>query len=66
MNIMKNCFYKDESMCIAMELDKDPKAIEEQLELCMKAARDGVSIVAVENSTGKVVAAMFNELLVII
>lgn len=63
---MKNSFFKDEKVCIGVELHKSPEAREELLELCMNAARDGTSIVAIEKSTGKVVGATFNKILVIL
>lgn len=62
MYVMRNAFFKDENVCIGVELHKEPGAADELLELCRRAALDGVTIVCIEKSTGKVVGASFNKL----
>lgn len=49
-------------MSIGTEVNKNPAAAEELLELCADAALDGVSLVAVTTDTREVVAASFNKL----
>lgn len=64
MDVMKNGFFKDEQVALAVELNKEPGADDELLALCLRAARDGVSIVAIDKSSGKVAGASFNKILV--
>lgn len=59
---MRKSFFIDEKVSIAVELYKHPKAIKELEELCVRAAYDGVSVVAVEKSSGLVAGALFNKL----
>lgn len=49
-------------MCIGTEVNKNPVAAEELLELCADAALDGVSLVAVATNSGEVAAVTFNKL----
>ncbi|KAF2895388.1 hypothetical protein ILUMI_10783 [Ignelater luminosus] len=62
MNVMRNSFFIDEKVCIGVELSKHPGAATELEELCLRAARDGVSLIAIEKDTGKVVGVSFNKL----
>lgn len=66
MNVMRKSFFIDEKVCIGVELSKHPEAATELEELCLRAARDGVSIIAIEKDTGKVVGVSFNKLQVCI
>lgn len=59
---MRKSFFLDEKVCIGVELSKYPNAITELEELCVRAANDGVSVVAVEKKSGLVVGASFNKL----
>lgn len=59
---MNKSFFIDENVAKAVELYKNPAAIKELEELSMNAANDGVSVIAVEKSTGKVVGVSFNKL----
>ena len=69
-NIIQKCYYQviseafcqDEAVSIGSEVNKNPKAIEELLELCADAALDGVSVVAVAVDTGEVVSVAFNKI----
>lgn len=60
--VIREAFCQDESVCIGTEVNKNPVAAEELLELCADAALDGVSLVAVATDTGEVVSAAFNKL----
>lgn len=62
LQVIKEGFCKDETVCIGTEVNINPIAAEELLEVCADAALDGVSIVAVDISTGEVVSACFNKL----
>lgn len=60
--VIRDAFFPDETVCIGTEVNKNPAAGEELLELCADAALDGVSLVAVEIRTVEVVSACFNKL----
>ncbi|KAI4465525.1 n-acetyltransferase-related [Holotrichia oblita] len=62
LDVMRKSFFLDEKVCIAVELHKHPNAIDELEELCVRAANDGVSVVAVEKKSGLVAGASFNKL----
>lgn len=62
LNVLRNGFFPYESVCTAVELTKNPGAVTELEELATGAAKDGVSIAAVEKSTHKVVGIAFNKL----
>ncbi|KAI8426511.1 hypothetical protein MSG28_005322 [Choristoneura fumiferana] len=56
LRVIREAFCQDEAVSIGSEVNKDPAAIEELLELCADAALDGVSLVAVAVDSGDVVA----------
>lgn len=60
--VIREAFCQDEAVSIGSEVNKDPAAVEELLELCADAALDGVSLVAVAVDNGDVVAVSFNKL----
>lgn len=60
--VIRHAFCLDEAVSIGSEVNKNPIAAEELLELCADAALDGVSLVAIENTTGEEVAVAFNKL----
>ncbi|XP_026732167.1 uncharacterized protein LOC113496960 [Trichoplusia ni] len=60
--LLTDHFFTDENVCIGTEVDKNPLAGEEQLELIADAALDGLSLVAVENETDEVVSVLINKL----
>ncbi|XP_034831087.1 uncharacterized protein [Maniola hyperantus] len=62
LGVIRDAFCQDEYVSIGAEVNKNPKAAEELLELCADAALDGVSLVAVEVSTGEVVSVSFNKI----
>ncbi|CAH2091294.1 unnamed protein product [Euphydryas editha] len=62
LRVITEGLWQNEAVSIATEVDKNPKAAEELLELCADAALDGVSLVAVVVKTGEVVAALFSKI----
>lgn len=62
MEVMEKSFFIDEKVCIAVDLANNPGAIKELSELALRAANDGLSLVAVDKRTGKVAGASFNKL----
>ncbi|GJQ77834.1 hypothetical protein Trydic_g16089 [Trypoxylus dichotomus] len=58
----KSSFFKDETICKALSLENNAVAIEELEELFVKAAEDGVSIIAIDNVNNSIVAVSFNKL----
>lgn len=60
--LLTDHFFPDENVCIGTEVDKNPLAGEEQLELIADAALDGLSLVAVANDTDEVVSVLINKL----
>lgn len=62
LKVIQEAFCQDEAVSIGSEVNKDPAAQEELLELCADAALDGVSLVAIEVSSSEVVAVAFNKL----
>ncbi|CAH0694236.1 unnamed protein product [Spodoptera exigua] len=62
LRVITDSFCQDESVSIGTEVNKNPVAAEELLELCADAALDGVSLVAVAVDSGEVVSVAFNKL----
>ncbi|KAJ8716224.1 hypothetical protein PYW08_013509 [Mythimna loreyi] len=62
LQVLREGFFPNEAACVGLEVDKDPLAAEEMLELCADAALDGLSLVAVNTDTGEVVATVFCKL----
>ncbi|XP_050351908.1 uncharacterized protein LOC126774425 [Nymphalis io] len=62
LKVIKEAFCQDEAISIGSEVNTNPKAAEELLELCADAALDGVSLVAVNVKTEEVVAVAFNKI----
>ncbi|KAJ8713379.1 hypothetical protein PYW07_013749 [Mythimna separata] len=62
LQVLREGFFPNEAVCIKFEVDKDPLAAEEMLELCADAALDGLSLVAVATDTEEVVATVFCKL----
>lgn len=63
--VIREGFCKDEAVCIGTEVNLNPRAIEEIIELCAYAALDGVSLVAIDVNSNEVVAVAFNKIQVI-
>ncbi|XP_063382079.1 uncharacterized protein LOC134668560 isoform X2 [Cydia fagiglandana] len=53
LKVIQEAFCQDEAVSIGAEVNMDPAAQEELLELCADAALDGVSLVAIEVSNGE-------------
>lgn len=66
MDVLRKSFFVDEKVSIAVELYKNDAAKNELEELCLRAAEDGLSIIALDTSIDKVVGVAFNKLQVII
>lgn len=62
LRVIRESFFKYESVSNAVDLLSEPGAAEELEELCLDAAKDGVSVVAIEVATGQVVAVSFNKI----
>ncbi|KPJ14276.1 hypothetical protein RR48_05254 [Papilio machaon] len=62
LRVIKESFCQDEYVSIGSEVNKNPIAAEELLELCADAALDSVSLVAVEVNTNEVVSVAFNKI----
>lgn len=60
--VLYEAFYPHENVCVAVDFADNPNAMKEMDELIIAAARDGVSLVAVEKSSGTVVGAAFNKI----
>ncbi|CAH1638787.1 unnamed protein product [Spodoptera littoralis] len=60
--IIREDFFQDEDVSVGAGINEDPEAAEELLELCADAMLDGLSLVAVEIASGKVVSVVFNKL----
>ncbi|XP_046477180.1 arylalkylamine N-acetyltransferase-like 2 isoform X1 [Neodiprion pinetum] len=62
LQMLRDSFFKDESICQGVDLLSEPGAADELIELCRLSAKDGVSVVAVEVCTGRVVGVSFNKI----
>ncbi|XP_011869728.1 PREDICTED: uncharacterized protein LOC105563058 isoform X2 [Vollenhovia emeryi] len=62
LNVLRKSFFPGESVCVALELTSEPGAPEELEELCLYAAKDGVSVVAIDITTNEVIGVAFNKI----
>uniref|UniRef100_A0A0C9R5F0 Lin-49_2 protein n=3 Tax=Fopius arisanus TaxID=64838 RepID=A0A0C9R5F0_9HYME len=62
LEVIKESFFTDENTCRGVEILSEPGASSELEDLCLNAAQDGVSVVAIDVATGKVVGASFNKI----
>lgn len=62
LRVITESFFQDETVCIGTEVNKNPVAAEELLELCADVALDGVSLVAIAIDSGEVVSVAFNKI----
>ncbi|XP_054016223.1 uncharacterized protein LOC128896783 isoform X1 [Hylaeus anthracinus] len=65
LNVIRKSFFVLENVCKGVSLTSEPGAPEELEELCVDAAKDGVSVVAIEVATGEVVGVAFNKIQVL-
>lgn len=61
-SIMRDSFYVDELVAVAVEMRDNVKSRAELDELTRKVVYDGVSIVAIDKSTNKIVGVAVNKL----
>ncbi|XP_018302510.1 uncharacterized protein [Mycetomoellerius zeteki] len=62
LNVIRKSFFLYENVCIGVELNSEPGASKELEELCLYAAKDGVSVVAIDITTNEVVGVAFNKI----
>lgn len=62
LHLLRDSFFPDENVSQGVEIMSEKGAINELEELCIDAARDGVSVVAIDVSTGEVVGVAFNKI----
>lgn len=62
LDVIRKSFFTRENVCKGVELIKEPGAADELIELCLNAAKDGVSVVAIDVKSGEVVGALFNKI----
>ncbi|XP_041986858.1 uncharacterized protein LOC121738704 [Aricia agestis] len=62
LRVIRESFCQDEYISRGSEVNKNPVATEELLELCADAALDGVSLVVIDNDTEEVTAVAFNKI----
>lgn len=62
LEVIRQSFFLHESVSIGVDLTSEPGASAELENLCLDAARDGVSVVAVDVASGQVVGVAFNKL----
>lgn len=62
LDVIRKSFFVHEFVSKAVDLMSEPGATEELIELCLNAAKDGVSVVAVDITTNEVVGVCFNKI----
>ncbi|KAL3280985.1 hypothetical protein HHI36_004210 [Cryptolaemus montrouzieri] len=65
MDIVEKSFLNQENVCIALGIPKDPIAKQDLKDLCLEAAEDGISFIALdktEHAEGRVVGFVINKL----
>ncbi|KAG7212620.1 hypothetical protein KM043_012909 [Ampulex compressa] len=62
LKVLRESFFPFENVCIATGVNSESIAREELEQLVLDAARDGISVVAVDVVTGQVVGVAFNKL----
>lgn len=62
LNVIRKSFFLYESVSRGVDLLSEPGASDELEELCLDAAKDGVSLVAVDVNTGEVIGVAFNKI----
>lgn len=60
--VIRDSFYVDELVAVAVELQDNPTGRVELDELTCHVAKDGVSIAAIDKSTNKIVGVAVNKL----
>lgn len=62
LNVIRRCFFMYEPVSVAVGLLSEPGASEELIELCLNAAKDGVSVIAYDIINIRVVGVLFNKI----
>ncbi|XP_003701210.1 arylalkylamine N-acetyltransferase 1 [Megachile rotundata] len=65
LNVIRNSFFIYESVCRGVDLLSEPGASKELEELCLDAAKDGISVVAIDVANGEVIGVAFNKMQVL-
>lgn len=65
LEVIRKSFFVYENVCVGVALTSEPGASEELEELCLNAAKDGVSVVAIDVTTGEVIGVAFNKIQVL-
>ncbi|CAG9768027.1 unnamed protein product [Ceutorhynchus assimilis] len=60
--LLRNYFFTRETVCEAVGLSKIPEAIAECNEVVIDTAKHGVSVVAIDKESGKVIGALMNKI----
>lgn len=62
LDVIRKSFFICENVSKGVDLTSEPGASKELEELCLHAAKDGVSVVAVDVDSGDVVGVAFNKI----
>lgn len=62
LNVIRKSFFVYENVCKAVDLLSESGASKELEELCVDAAKDGVSVIAVDTNSKKVIGVAFNKI----
>ncbi|KAK9294948.1 hypothetical protein QLX08_010590 [Tetragonisca angustula] len=62
LDVIRKSFFINENVCKGVDLLSEPGASKELEELCLEAAKDGVSVVAVDVNSGEVIGVAFNKI----
>ncbi|XP_078042743.1 uncharacterized protein LOC144473062 isoform X2 [Augochlora pura] len=65
LEVIRKSFFIHENVCKGVALMSEPGAAEELEELCLDAAKDGVSVVAIDVESGEVIGVAFNKIQVL-
>lgn len=62
LDVIRKSFFVYESVSKAVDLNSEPGACKELEELCLNAAKDGISVVAIDTTSNEVVGVCFNKI----
>ena len=62
LNLLEKGFYPHENICKSINFSENPKAVAELNELATEAIKDGVSIMAVDNTTNDIIGLSINKI----
>ncbi|XP_012270820.1 uncharacterized protein LOC105694573 isoform X2 [Orussus abietinus] len=62
LDVLRQSFLTGEAVCQAVNMLSDPDGMKDMEKLCLDAAKDGVSVVAIDVATKSVVGVAFNKL----